>query len=124
MQIETCLALFAVMRCDIFCINAKNECILRNIAMYTMIMTEHVVLPNGDQEWRKNGKRHRDGDQPAEIWADGTQLWYQDGKRLSDDRVISLQREALLQRNLTRAHIVRTVHANRDVSGVICSYAV
>ena len=87
-------------------------------------MTEHIVLSNGDQEWRLNGKLHRDGDQPAYIKADGTQRWYQRDKRLSDNRVISLQRQSLLQRNLIRAHVVCTIHANKDVSGVICSYAV
>ena len=34
---------------------------------------------NGDQEWYKNGERHRDNG-PAIILADGTQYWYQYGK--------------------------------------------
>ncbi len=40
-------------------------------------MTQHITLSNGDQEWRLNGKRHRDHDLPAYIGADGTQIWYQ-----------------------------------------------
>ena len=68
-------------------------------------MTEeikHRVHPNGSQEWRLNGLKHRldgpafidsDGyqkwyqnglchrvDGPAVIWADGTEFWLQNGK--------------------------------------------
>jgi len=32
------------------------------------------------QEWFKEGKLHRDGDQPATIYADGTQEWWKEGK--------------------------------------------
>ena len=35
---------------------------------------------DGSQEWHKNGILHREGDQPAVIWADGTQEWYKNGK--------------------------------------------
>ena len=28
-----------------------------------------------------DGKRHRDGDQPAIVWPDGRQEWWEDGKR-------------------------------------------
>jgi hypothetical protein len=66
-----------------------------------------IIWADGTQWWLQNDEVHRDGDQPAYIGADGTQRWYQYGITLSDDRVISLQREALLQRNLTRAHTVR-----------------
>jgi hypothetical protein len=34
------------------------------------------IHPNGTKEWRQNGLLHRDGDQPAVIWFDGTRLWY------------------------------------------------
>jgi hypothetical protein len=29
--------------------------------------------------WEKNGKRHRDGDLPAEIWPDGSLFWKKNG---------------------------------------------
>ena len=32
------------------------------------------------QLWYKEGKRHRDGDLPALIYANGTQCWYKEGK--------------------------------------------
>jgi antitoxin component YwqK of YwqJK toxin-antitoxin module len=41
-----------------------------------------VVWTNGTQLWYKNGKRHREGDLPAIIWADGTSEWYKNGKRI------------------------------------------
>ena len=31
-------------------------------------------------EWLCNGKRHRDGDLPALVWADGDQEWWQNGQ--------------------------------------------
>jgi hypothetical protein len=41
---------------------------------------------DGVQKWYKNGKLHRDGDQPAVITrpVNGDQYWYQDGKRHRD----------------------------------------
>ena len=39
-----------------------------------------VIHNNGTKKWfNKDGQLHRDGDQPAVIWADGTRLWYRDG---------------------------------------------
>ena len=35
----------------------------------------------GTKEWWKEGNLHREGDQPAIIYADGTKMWYKDGKR-------------------------------------------
>ena len=43
-----------------------------------------VMLPNGTQEWRVNGKLHRE-DGPAKILADGSQLWYRDGRFHRED---------------------------------------
>ena len=36
-------------------------------------------------KWFKDGKLHRDNDQPAEIYADGTRCWYKDGKPHRDN---------------------------------------
>ena len=34
----------------------------------------------GTKFWYKNGVKHRDGDQPAVISADGYRAWYKNGK--------------------------------------------
>ena len=39
-----------------------------------------VIYPNGDQYWWQHGQLHREGDQPAIIFANGHQEWYQDGQ--------------------------------------------
>ena len=39
---------------------------------------------DGTQTWYKEGRIHRDGDQPAIIWSDGSQEWYQKGKHHRD----------------------------------------
>ncbi len=39
---------------------------------------------DGTQEWYQNGKRHRD-DGPAMVYPSGTEVWYQNGKRHRDD---------------------------------------
>ena len=39
-----------------------------------------VTFPYGTQEWRVNGKLHRD-DGPAVVRANGSQEWYRDGQR-------------------------------------------
>ena len=41
---------------------------------------EEKVDVYGTRYWYKNGKQHREGDQPAVIWADGSQEWYKNGK--------------------------------------------
>ena len=45
---------------------------------------EPVIDEYGDQHWYKEGLIHRDGDQPAEIWADGSQLWFIEDKKHRD----------------------------------------
>jgi len=39
-----------------------------------------IIFPNGAQYWYKEGKYHREGDQPAIIFSNGNQLWYKEGK--------------------------------------------
>ena len=39
-----------------------------------------IIHTNGTQEWRVNGKYHRDGDMPARIHADGSQSWLVNGR--------------------------------------------
>lgn len=41
--------------------------------------TGEVVWSNGDREWYKKGKRHRDGDLPAYIYPNGDRVWFKDG---------------------------------------------
>ena len=38
-----------------------------------------VMFSDGTEEWYQNGKRHRD-DGPAIIWSDGIQKWYKNGE--------------------------------------------
>jgi hypothetical protein len=40
----------------------------------------YIKYKNGEQEWWKNGKLHRE-DGPARIYQDGSQEWYLRGKR-------------------------------------------
>jgi hypothetical protein len=42
------------------------------------------TYPNGTQEWRLNGNRHRE-DGPAVIYPDGSQEWYINDKRHRED---------------------------------------
>ena len=43
------------------------------------------IYPNGSKHWYKNGKHHRDNDQPAIIHSNGTKWWYKNGKRHRDN---------------------------------------
>ena len=38
-----------------------------------------IIQADGSQEWFKEGKLNRDGDKPAKIEANGTQHWYKEG---------------------------------------------
>jgi hypothetical protein len=49
----------------------------------TDVYTEETT-PSGSRFWYKNGQRHRDGDEPAAVWADGTRFWYKNGQRHRD----------------------------------------
>ena len=40
-----------------------------------------AIIYEGCQEWWKEGKRHREGGQPALISVHGTLFWYKEGKR-------------------------------------------
>ena len=40
---------------------------------------------DGSLEWQKNGKLHRDDDNPAIIYANGTLVWWKNGERHRDD---------------------------------------
>ena len=55
---------------------------LKNIKLKLL---ETYVNINGTQHWLQNGKRHRDHDLPAIIYANGTQYWYQNGLRHRDN---------------------------------------
>jgi hypothetical protein len=62
-----------------------DEYLFRDIYRYVfdacvMELTPTEINEDGDCYWRnKHGQLHRDGDQPASIWADGTKMWYQNG---------------------------------------------
>jgi len=43
-----------------------------------------MVWPDGSKFWYRDGKLHRDGDQPAMVFADGSKIWFRDGKRHRD----------------------------------------
>ena len=43
-----------------------------------------TIKPNGDKEWRVDGRLHRT-DGPAVEYADGSKLWYQNGQRHRTD---------------------------------------
>ena len=46
-----------------------------------------VIYANGTQMWYRDGKLHREDDSPAIIHADGTQMWYRNGElHREDDR--------------------------------------
>ena len=38
-----------------------------------------IIYQDGTKVWCRRGQRHRDGDQPALIRANGTKMWYQHG---------------------------------------------
>ena len=38
-----------------------------------------IIYNNGDKEWFKKGKRHREGDKPAIIYSNGDKEWYKNG---------------------------------------------
>jgi hypothetical protein len=56
-----------------------------------------IVDTNGTLKWYKEGKLHRDGDEPAEIWANKTQRWYKEGNQHRDG-----DEPAVIQSNGTR----------------------
>ena len=33
------------------------------------------------RSWWREGQRHRDGDEPAVVWANGSREWWREGKR-------------------------------------------
>ena len=43
-----------------------------------------IIFMDGIQRWYKEGRYHREGDQPAIIWANGIQYWYKEGKMHRD----------------------------------------
>lgn len=63
--------------------------ILRNVNhIYTFNLQKvdcPVVDKDGNQRWYKDGKLHREDDQPAVILSDGTQAWYYLGKSHRDN---------------------------------------
>lgn len=44
----------------------------------------HCVWPNGTKRWYRDNLLHRE-DGPADIWANGTECYYIDGKSLSKE---------------------------------------
>lgn len=43
-----------------------------------------IICADGKQEWWQHDELHRDGDQPAIVHADGTRQWWQHGKKHRD----------------------------------------
>ena len=48
-------------------------------------------------KWFKDGKLHRDNDQPAVILADGTRCWYKDGIKYTPNKSHTIQEKPLIQ---------------------------
>ena len=44
-----------------------------------------IIFTDGTKMWYRNGKKHRDNDQPAVIELDGTKKWYNNGKKHRDN---------------------------------------
>ena len=44
-----------------------------------------VIWKDGTLVWYKNGKKHRDDDKPAVIFPDGHKEWWKDGKLHRED---------------------------------------
>ena len=40
-----------------------------------------IIYDHGGKEWYQYGKKHRDNDQPAIIFANGIKWYYHDGER-------------------------------------------
>ena len=60
---------------------------MNNIRNETYQVSENIQVRiiNDFVSWYKNGKRHRDNDQPAVIFYHGTRHWYKNGKRHRDN---------------------------------------
>jgi hypothetical protein len=50
------------------------------MASYHDIDKPARIYADGELQWLKNDKLHRDGDKPARICEDGTLVWYKNGK--------------------------------------------
>ena len=48
-----------------------------------MAINQPIIRADGYQMWYQNGQLHRDGDQPAVIWANGNKEWCQHGQQPS-----------------------------------------
>ena len=76
-----------------------NDCFKEIVSYLDINLYEDIIIPNKGvlnywrlytkytesevedrKEWRRNGKRHRDGDLPSIVWSNGHQLWYRNGK--------------------------------------------
>src|SRR5436190_20529519 len=61
--------------------NQEKEILLKEWKKHT----KYEELKKGDCiKYKRNGLTHRDDDQPAVIWANGEEWWYQNGKRHRD----------------------------------------
>jgi hypothetical protein len=78
-----------------------------------------IVHANGTQEWYKDDKRHREGDKPAIIYANGNgaQEWYRDGKRHREG-----DKPAIIYANGTQCWCKDgELHRNDDQPAVVCT---
>ena len=66
---------------------------------------EAIITANGTQYWLKEGKCHREGDQPAKIYANGDQCWYKEGKMHRDgDQPAKINVDGTQERYKTGKH--------------------
>ena len=60
-----------------------------------------VILSDGSKFYYKNGELHRDGDEPAVIYTDGTEEYWKNGVKYTKEQVEKMEeiRRRILNRN-------------------------
>ena len=76
--------------------NSKKE------ISYKISKNIEVIISVYFIEWYKDGKWHRDNDQPAIIYSDGSRYWFKNGKRHRDNNkpaITNVDREQYWYKN-------------------------
>ena len=76
----------------------------------------------GTLEWWKNGGEHRDGDLPAVIEANGTYAWYHNGVLLNNEQVWEQIYARILHENARKVVLMYGLGVPRDIGMEICKY--
>ena len=81
--------------------------------------TKRVVYRDGAQEWLYKGQLHRENDQPAIVYVDGTQWWYKWGVKIpkwlatTDSKDLEIEEILVLKNAQQRAVGVRLYGVER-----------